>query len=106
MSENLVLDKSFASASGVLLISNGEIVEFFPRASNGKDLGLSDDAIVLTESDEAVLAETLQEFAAKIKYLNEKMQNDQKEIDRLKIESAKTLNRIESSLQKLEAFVG
>ena len=106
MDKNLVLDESLATASGVLLIRDGEVVEFFPRSSNGKDLGLSGDEIVLTASDEMELAEALQEFTSKTKHLSKKMENDQQEIDRLTIESAKTLNRIESTLQKLEAFVG
>ncbi|CAN5593013.1 hypothetical protein BH24ACI2_BH24ACI2_04060 [soil metagenome] len=104
MNENLVLDKSFASASGVLLLRNGEIVEFFPQTSNGRDLGLSDE-IVLTKAGEAELTEALQDFVAKMKHLNKKMDEDQREIDSLKAESVKTLNRIETSLKKLEAFV-
>lgn len=105
MSENLVLDKSFASASGVALIRNGEIVEFFPQTSNGKDLGLSGDETILTKSEEAELTAALQDFVVKMKRLNKKMKEDQKEIDSLKAESVKSLKRIENSLRKLEAVV-
>lgn len=104
MNENLVLDKSFASASGVLLLRNGEVVEFFPQTSNGKDLDLLDE-IVLTKAEEAELTEALQDFTVKMKQLNKKMEEDQKEIDTLKVKSVKTLYRIENSLRKLEAFV-
>ena len=105
MNKNLVLDESLASASGVLLISNGEIVEFFPRRSNGKDLGLSGDDFFLTDSDEAELAEALREFSAKIKILNARMDASQSEIEKLNEKSAARNERYEAAMQKLEGLL-
>ncbi len=102
---NLMLDKTLESASGVLLIRNGEIVEFFPQTSNGKDLGLADDEFVLTEAEEAELVEAFQDFSAKMKVLIKNMDNSQAEIDRLNEESDKRQKRIEATLKRLEEFV-
>ncbi len=102
---NLMLDKTLESASGVLLIRNGEIVEFFPQTSNGKDSGLADDEFVLTEAEEAELVEAFQDFSAKMKVLIKNMDNSQAEIDRLNEESDKRQKRIEATLKRLEEFV-
>jgi len=102
---NLVLDKTLESASGVLLIRNGEVVEFFPQTSNGKNLGLSDDEIILTKSEEAELTEALEDFIAKMKVINKSMDDSQAEIERLQEESDKRQKRIEASLKRLEEFV-
>ncbi len=102
---NLVLDKTLESASGVLLIRNGEIVEFFPQTSNGKDSGLADDEFVLTEAEEAELAEALKDFSVKMKVLIKKMDDSQKEIDQLSEKSVKRQKRIEIAMQKLEGLL-
>lgn len=102
MSTNLVLDESLASASGVLLISNGEIVEFFPRSSNGKDLGLDDEHFVLTEAEEIELKNALEDFVTKIQIIYKKMDETQIEIDKSRAESAKNQKRIDASLARLD----
>ncbi len=104
MSENLVLDKSFASASGVILLRNGEVVEFFPQSSNEMGTNSSDD-IVLTKSEEAELTEVLQDFAAKMTVINQKMDASQKEIDRLNDKSAERHKRFETAMQKMEGLL-
>lgn len=101
---NLVLDKTLESASGVLLIRNGEIGEFFPKTSNRKDSGLADDEFVLTEAEEAELVEALQDFSAKMKVSIKNMGDSQAEIDRLREESDKRQKRIETALKRLEEF--
>ena len=103
--EIFISDGALATASGVALIDNGKIVEFFPRAANGKDLGLSGDEIVLTASDEAELAEALREFSAKIKILNAKMDASQSEIEKLSEKSASRNERFEVAMQKLERLL-
>lgn len=103
MSENLVLDKSFASASGVLLLRNGEVVEFFPQTSNRKDLGLSDE-IVLTKAEETELTEAIQDFVAKIKIVYQKMDETQTEIDKLSAKSVERQKRIDASIERIERF--
>ncbi len=102
MSENLVLDKSLASASGVALIRNGEVVEFFPQTSS--DLGLSGDEIVLTESDEAELTEALRDFVAEIKIVYRRMDETQAEIERLSAKSTERQKRIDASLERIEGL--
>lgn len=103
MSENLDLGKSLASASGVALIRNGEVVEFFPQTSG--DLGLSGDEIVLTASEQAKLTAAVEDFIVKIKVINKSMDDSQAEIERLRSESDKRQKRIDSCLKKLEEFV-
>ncbi|MDQ3321327.1 MAG: Atg14 domain-containing protein [Acidobacteriota bacterium] len=103
MGENLVLGKSFASASGVALIRNGEIVEFFPQTSG--DLGLSGNEIVLTKSDEAELTEALRDFVSKMKVINQRIDASQKEIERLSDKSAERRKRFEIAMQKLEGLI-
>ena len=105
MSENSVLNKTLESASGVLLIRNGEVVEFFPQTSDGEDLGLSDDEIVLTESEEAELTSILGNFLAKIRVINKKTEDSQKEIERLSDKSAERQRRFEIAMQKLERLL-
>jgi peptidoglycan hydrolase CwlO-like protein len=102
MSENLVLDKSLASASGVALIRNGEVVEFFPQTSG--DLGLSGDEIVLTESDETKLTEALRDFVAEIKIVYRRMDETQAEIERLSAKSTERQKRIDASLERIEGL--
>ncbi|MGI8494638.1 MAG: hypothetical protein ACR2L1_04905 [Pyrinomonadaceae bacterium] len=87
------------------MLRNGEVVEFFPQSSNGQDLGLADDEIVLTESEEAELAESLRDFTAKMKVINQKMDDSQKEIDRLSDKSAERQKRFEIAMQKLDGLL-
>lgn len=132
MSEN-ILKKNLAKASGVVLIRQGEIIDFFPQLPNvieDRDTGrLRGYAFVEMSSEEEAqdvmenvtggfalnslysqqeedeLAEVLKYFSANTKAIYQKIDKSQKEIDRLKTKSIKRQKRFEIAMKNLESLL-
>jgi hypothetical protein len=132
MSEN-ILKKNLAKASGVVLIRQGEIIDFFPQSSNiiedretlrSRGFGFvemsseeeAQDVMenvtggfainsLYSQQEEDELAEVLKYFSANTKAIYQKIDKSQKEIERLKTKSIKRQKRFEIAMKNLESLL-
>ena len=98
-----VLDKELATASGVALIRNGEIVEFFPRVSNENEVFFSNDEKNFpTEVEESELIAAIEDFTIELNAINKKMQKSQAQIEKFDRKADERDEHFKKIMQNME----